>query len=98
MDSKDLEVTTSSRHWLLCWTCRGGPVVDVVMLGVACCDGDDATDWKICIGRASKNSCAMIKGAELGSIRISPRTEIVSISQTFRYKTEVFTPHNLQAI
>ncbi len=70
-DSGGVGVTTSSRHWgVLDWEvglARGSGPVGVVRIW------DDsfkfgAMDWKACIGSASKNSWAKMKGVLLGSI------------------------------
>lgn len=66
-------LTTSSRHWgVRAVDVEGssemvkGPV-GVAIVGVTWSLGDGATDWKAWIGRASKNSCAKMKGLLVGS-------------------------------
>jgi hypothetical protein len=59
----DAGVTRSSRHSLVFFCgvrVGGGWLVDVVIVDEGEVDG--ATDWKMCIGRASKNSWAIMKG------------------------------------
>jgi hypothetical protein len=64
----DAGVTRSSRHSLdLIGNVRGGVgwEVDVVIVDEGL--GEGAVDWNMCIGRASKNSWAMMKGVALSS-------------------------------
>ena len=66
-------VTTSSRHWGTLEADGAGVWISIgperpgrdVELGVAA--GEGATDWKAWMGRASKNSWAIIKGVLRGS-------------------------------
>lgn len=60
--------------------------------------GFGATDWKACIGRASKNSWAKMKGVLLGSIgrsiELGTLFQADETNPTVWYKSNVFAPRH----
>jgi hypothetical protein len=54
--------TTISRHWTVGFVVSDAFGDDGEEDGVGVCEGGAVTSWKACMGRASKNSCATMKG------------------------------------
>lgn len=72
MVTGDLGATRSSRHslplGLADGRARDGAGCDVEVVIVEVGEGVGETDWNMCIGSASKNSCAIMKGVPVGSV------------------------------
>lgn len=93
----DVGATNNSLHSLALGRRRegGGDEVDVVMVDVDE-DAEEATVWKTWMGRASKNSWAMMKGVVELSDDVSTYKDSTNGSQpTFRDKLHVLAPYYL---